>query len=140
MNPFLMPFATFAQFLNLFPGVSATVREAHVEVTDDEAPGRRVLLVRGRDPERARQLLAASRASEDPRKRAGGPTPLVRFDIAPEGDHATLVVDDPDATVSLEPGAVAVTAAGVDRRFDLPFDPSGSERRVSNGVLTVDIE
>ena len=36
--------------------------------------------------------------------------------------------------------AVTVRAEGVERTFDLPFDPTGADRRVSNGVLTVDIE
>ncbi len=44
------------------------------------------------------------------------------------------------ATVRVGANAVTVTAGGVERAFDLPFDPSGTERRVSNGVLTVDIE
>lgn len=143
MNPFLAPMRLFVRSLNLLPGVSASVRTGHVEVEDrPDAGGRRVLLVRrGRNPTVARRAVAAGRGTS-PEGSATDPVsrPLVRFDVGPEGETATLVVDDPDAAVRVETNAVTVAAEGVERAFDLPFDPSGAERRVSNGVLTVDIE
>jgi hypothetical protein len=137
MNPFLAPFELFVRWLNLLPGVTASVRTGYVEVEDrTEAGGRRVLLVReGRDPAAARQAVARARAGG-----VGGPSPLVRFDCAPGGDAATVVTDDPDATVELGRYAVTVEADGVTRTFDLPFDPSTADRHVSNGVLTVEVE
>lgn len=135
MNPFLVPFRLFAESLNLLPGVRASVREEHVRVADREAGGRRVLLVRGRDAERTRATVKGIRDG-DP----AAPRPLVRFDVAPEGDSATVVTDDPGATVSLDRHAVTVEAEGARERFDLPFDPVAADRQVSNGVLTVDIE
>lgn len=96
MNPFLAPLQLFVRSLNLLPGVSASVRTEHVEVTD-------------------------------------------RFDCAPDGETATVVVDDSDATVDLGRHAVTVHAEGVERSFDLPFDPVDIDRHVSNGMLTVDI-
>ena len=143
MSPFLAPMRLFVRSLNLLPGVSASVRTGHVEVEDrPDTGGRRVLLVRrGRTPTATRRAVAAGHETS-PEGSATDPAsrPLVRFDVGPEGGTATLVVDDPDATVRVGANAVTVTAGGVERAFDLPFDPSRTERRVSNGVLTVDIE
>lgn len=141
MNPFLAPLRLFVRSLNTLPGVSASVRTGTVEVEDRlDGGGRRVLLVRrGQDPAAVRRAVAAGRgevADEGDERVA----PLVRFDVGPDGETATVVVDDPDATVDLGHFAVAVHAEGVERSFDLPFDPAGADRRVSNGVLTVDIE
>jgi hypothetical protein len=140
MNPFLAPLRLFVRSLNLLPGVSASVRTGHVEVEDrPDTGGRRVLLVRrGQDVAAVRQAVAAGRA--DPTAEDTTDAPLVRFDCGPEGETATVVVDDANATVDLERRAVTVRAEGVERTFDLPFDPTGADRRVSNGVLTVDIE
>lgn len=144
MNPFLAPMKLFVRSLNLLPGVSASVRTEHVEVTDRfDDGGRRVLLVRrGQDPEAVRRAVAAGRQETSDADSRADPasTPLVRFDCAPDGETATVVVDDPDATVDLGPHALTVRAKGVERSFDLPFDPADADRRVSNGVLTVEIE
>jgi hypothetical protein len=143
MNPFLPPMRLFVRSLNLLPGVSASLRTEHVEVEDrPDTGGRRVLLVRGgRDPRAARRAVAAGReASPDGPTTDPASRPLVRFDVGPDGETATLVVDDPDAGVDLGRRSVTVTTEGVERAFDLPFDPSDIDRRVSNGVLTVDIE
>ncbi|WP_276258178.1 hypothetical protein [Haloglomus litoreum] len=141
MNPFLAPLRLFVRSLNMVPGVSASMRTEHVEVEDRlDDGGRRVLLVRrGTDPEAVRRAVAAGRGavSDDG---AAGPEPLVRFDVGPDGETATVVVDDPDATVELGRFGVTVHAEGIERSFDLPFDPSAADRRVSNGVLTADIE
>jgi hypothetical protein len=141
MNPFFAPLQLFVRSLNLLPGVSASLRTEHVEVEDRlDDGGRRVLLVRrGADPEAVRRAVAAGRGevADDAEL---GPEPLVRFDCAPDGETATVVVDDPDATVELGHLGVTVHADGIERSFDLPFDPTDADRRVSNGVLTVDIE
>jgi hypothetical protein len=144
MNPFLAPVQLFVRSLNLLPGVSASIRTEHVEVADRFGDGgRRVLLVRrGQNPEAVRRAVAAGRQETSNADSRPDPasTPLVRFDCAPDGETATVVVDDPDATVDLGRHAVTVRAEGVERSFDLPFDPADADRRVSNGVLTVDIE
>jgi len=141
MNPFLAPLQLFVRSLNLLPGVSASVRTEYVEVEDrPDTGGRRVLLVRrGEDPEAVRRAVAAGRG-EVADDEETGPEPLVRFDCAPDGEAATVVVDDPGATVELGHFGVTVHAEGVERSFDLPFDPTDADRHVSNGVLTVDIE
>jgi len=141
MNPFLAPLQLFVRSLNLLPGVSAAVRTGYVEVEDrPDIGGRRVLLVRrGGDADAVRRAVAAGRG-EVADDAGTGPEPLVRFDCAPDGETATVVVDDPDATVELGRFGVTVRAEGVERSFDLPFDPTDADRRVSNGVLTVDIE
>jgi hypothetical protein len=141
MNPLFAPLQLFVRSLNLLPGVSASLRTEHVEVEDRfDDGGRRVLLVRrGAGPEAVRRAVAAGRG-EVADDAGTGPEPLVRFDCAPDGETATVVVDDPDATVELGHLGVTVRAEGVERSFDLPFDPTDADRRVSNGVLTVDIE
>jgi hypothetical protein len=141
MNPFLVPLQLFVRSLNTLPGVSASVRTEHVEVADRlENGGRRVLLVRrGADPAAVRRAVAAGRGEVADAVDADA-EPLVRFDVGGDGEAATVVVDDPDATVELNRFGVTVHAEGIERSFDLPFDPTAADRHVSNGVLTVDIE
>ncbi|MFB6205220.1 MAG: hypothetical protein ABEJ05_01640 [Haloglomus sp.] len=141
MNPFFAPLQLFVRWLSLLPGVSATLQTEHVEIEDrDGGAGRCVLLVRrGQNPEVVRRAVAAGQ-SDDTSGHADAPSPLVRFDCAPDGESATVVVDDPDATVELDHFGLTVGAGGVERSFDLPFDPASADRRVSNGVITVDIE
>lgn len=140
MNPFFAPLQLFVRSLNLLPGVSASMRTEYVEVEDrPDTGGRRVLLVRrGQDPEAVRRAVAAGRG-EVADEEGAGPEPLVRFDVGADGETATLVLDDPDATVDLGHFDVTVHAAGLERSFDLPFDPTEADRCVSNGVLTVDL-
>jgi hypothetical protein len=143
MNPFIAPLQLAVRSLNLLPGVSASLRTGHVEVEDQvDGGGRRVLVVRrSQDPEAIRRAVAAGRVDD---VGAGGdrgaPAPLVRFDCPPDGERATVVVDDPEAIVETGPHTVTVRTEGVERSFDLPFDPETADRRVSNGVVTVDIE
>lgn len=66
--------------------------------------------------------------------------PPVRISVADEDDQGAVVVDDPDATVSVEGRRVRVLTHGRERTIDLSFRPQTVTERRVGGRTAVGLE